>query len=76
MYTDGEVFTPLEGQTSRYNFSGDYLNGDASIKIRSTQMSDSSTYICKVKKHGDMGSSVEVKLTILGKIPLLSLPLY
>uniref|UniRef100_A0A8C4QBE3 Ig-like domain-containing protein n=1 Tax=Eptatretus burgeri TaxID=7764 RepID=A0A8C4QBE3_EPTBU len=73
MYTDGEVFTPLEGSNSRYNFNGDYLNGDASITINSTQMADDGTYICKVKKHGDI-SSVEVTLTILVKpIPICSL---
>uniref|UniRef100_UPI00358E8874 CXADR-like membrane protein isoform X2 n=1 Tax=Myxine glutinosa TaxID=7769 RepID=UPI00358E8874 len=73
MLTDGQVFTPLEGQNSRYNFTGNYLSGDASIMISSTKTSDSGKYICKVKKHGDI-SSVDVKLTVLVKpIPICSL---
>uniref|UniRef100_A0A4W4DSG7 Ig-like domain-containing protein n=1 Tax=Electrophorus electricus TaxID=8005 RepID=A0A4W4DSG7_ELEEL len=50
----------------RLSFSGDYLNGDASLLITDLQLSDSSEYHCKVKTGGKYLWS-QVNLVVLVK---------
>ncbi|OCT70366.1 CXADR-like membrane protein [Xenopus laevis] len=50
-YSGGQVYN-TENHKGRYSFVSKYLEGDASLFIRSLQPSDAGQYICKVKNAG------------------------
>ncbi|KAE8591908.1 hypothetical protein XENTR_v10018604 [Xenopus tropicalis] len=50
-YSGGQVYN-AENHKGRYSFVSKYLEGDASLFIRSLQPSDAGQYICKVKNAG------------------------
>uniref|UniRef100_A0A4W4DS57 Ig-like domain-containing protein n=1 Tax=Electrophorus electricus TaxID=8005 RepID=A0A4W4DS57_ELEEL len=64
-FFNNEVYTN-DDPAGRLSFSGDYLNGDASLLITDLQLSDSSEYHCKVKTGGKYLWS-QVNLVVLVK---------
>lgn len=65
-YFAGRVFNPNKAELGRISFAGEYLKGDASLRISDLSLMDSGEYSCKVKT-GALYHWSTVHLIVLGK---------